>query len=1454
MASKKRSEAGTPKEDGDPIRRVYKELTRITSANYVTSRQAFKNYMQGGYGRDIDQEPARPGDAEDAKLYYTIMKAIELDEPAMNFVLSLAAQEIPAGHGDTLLRMLDERFQQPRRLHRSLVDVMHQVQNSISWDHDINMLQAQVERAMVKAKELIDPRRHPEVERHLVDHILCDVLPDNPFAPLKDAMEREAESSGKPLSVNTLFTKLRPSWSRYAAANVHNPVPHIVAIANDAMTEDPPAPRRGGRGRGGGRGGLRGRGRGGKCYFCDSPGHRQANCTAYAAARTAAIKANEAGSKQAALMTATTVYDDMAFFSDVARPKPSVFVDSLASAHITPKIGDLHGVRQIDEIELHTANGTVKASEAGTRILAIHDEAGEDHKLILNDCLFVPTCQASIFGAKAPVVLDGHESDTVYICRTEGQSELIISPKDATAEETHLLLRKVGRFDALPTQDLPSDGENGNAAMPALELSPQHQRALFLHRTLGHINLTALNKLLVEEGSQPIPARVLEVGCASCNAAKITKKHVPRESPHRDAVLRPGQRLSLDLSGPFPTKSLNGAYWKLTCIDRFSNHCRTFLLRRKADASDKILEYLHEMKSLGLQLQPTCTLQFDSEQVFLSQAHITQLESMGVRCRASPPYCKEKNGHVERAHRTIGEMARALLHDARPNILLQHGLLPDDKSNRAVATWEKFIGSAELLATAIYNDTPKRVLGWKSPNRVLADHLLEIGVDEPVARHVAHPKPSDKYHLFGATAYTWMPEQRRGHYEPRARKVLYIGYDPTTDSSRFFNPATKRVISAHHYAVAEQYFQDQEDARLIKILHQRAKSAPTEKQPVKETEDSAHTNQEDSPPCDILTLLPAMSCLSSEMDMDHECEPELFSAAFSVVAHQLSAKANSTPSPPTADPTSVQEALSGPHAEHWRAAMKEEAENLLKRGTWKLMKRKNVPEGCPILGLKTVLTLRHHADGSFKSYKAREAVKGYTQRAGIHYEETFAPASRTENVRMAIALAAYYDLELHTTDVSQAFTQSDVDRPLYTELPQSLRQVDADGDELVGMLKGALYGLKQASNLWWAKSKESLKEQGYVSLNSDPCFYNKEQDGSRVAAGADGLNIIVSHVDDFLHAAAEDEITASKRAVLESFEAKDGGEAQEYLSIHITRDRAAGTISLDQEAYAMRLLADTGMLDCNPITTPLEPNQKWNYEPDEKKGEYYLDPEAAKSYRSTVCRLAWLPINTRPDLCEVTSILQSCQNKPTSAHAAYLKRTLRFLKGTTGRALTYHRRKEGEPAIPQLFGISDASFNVEPEGRSRSGTTVFLAGAAIAWRSSKQRLPALSTCESETIATCDLVRDVGYFKGVLDELGLRQGTIPVFGDNRPSHDILNNPKVNRSTRHIALRYHFVRALVDSKEIAIHHIPTESMVADMLTKQLPRAKFETFTNMMVGNAPLPVEITRILKKKSRVTVV
>ena len=112
------------------------------------------------------------------------------------------------------------------------------------------------------------------------------------------------------------------------------------------------------------------------------------------------------------------------------------------------------------------------------------------------------------------------------------------------------------------------------------------------------------------------------------------------------------------------------------------------------------------------------------------------------------------------------------------------------------------------------------------------------------------------------------------------------------------------------------------------------------------------------PPCDILTLLPAMSCpaVLEEKNAEHESESELFSAAFSVVAHQISAKANSTPSPPTADPSSVKEALAGPHAEHWRAAMKEEAENLLKRGTWKMMKRKDVPKGCPILGLKTVLT------------------------------------------------------------------------------------------------------------------------------------------------------------------------------------------------------------------------------------------------------------------------------------------------------------------------------------------------------------------------------------------------------------------------------------------------------------------------------------------------------------------
>ncbi|XP_070020691.1 uncharacterized mitochondrial protein AtMg00820-like [Nicotiana sylvestris] len=117
-------------------------------------------------------------------------------------------------------------------------------------------------------------------------------------------------------------------------------------------------------------------------------------------------------------------------------------------------------------------------------------------------------------------------------------------------------------------------------------------------------------------------------------------------------------------------------------------------------------------------------------------------------------------------------------------------------------------------------------------------------------------------------------------------------------------------------------------------------------------------------------------------------------------------------------PKSVTEALSSPRKDEWMKAMKEELESMKTNKVWDLVE---LPLGRRAIGNKWVLKVKRKADGSIERYKARLVVKGFSQEAGIYYEEIFLPVVKFTTIRLLLAIVARLDLELHQMDVKIAF-------------------------------------------------------------------------------------------------------------------------------------------------------------------------------------------------------------------------------------------------------------------------------------------------------------------------------------------------------------------------------------------------------------------------------------------------
>ena len=182
----------------------------------------------------------------------------------------------------------------------------------------------------------------------------------------------------------------------------------------------------------------------------------------------------------------------------------------------------------------------------------------------------------------------------------------------------------------------------------------------------------------------------------------------------------------------------------------------------------------------------------------------------------------------------------------------------------------------------------------------------------------------------------------------------------------------------------------------------------------------------------------------------------------------------------------------------------------------------------------------------------------------------------------------------------------------------------------------------------------------------------------------------------------------------------------------------------------------------------------------------------------------------------ITNLARYSQD-PRQVHENALKRVFRYLKGTRELGLYYDRNDIG-----LLNGIADASWNVTPEAKSFSGYVVRLGMCLVTWKSKKQSTVALSTCEAETNALVDLVKEIKWIQGLLFEMKANECLsypVKLYSDSKSAIEISNNAVTHFRTKHFRLFYHFVRDEVSKRNIAIKFVSSEENLADVLTKNV-----------------------------------
>lgn len=418
---------------------------------------------------------------------------------------------------------------------------------------------------------------------------------------------------------------------------------------------------------------------------------------------------------------------------------------------------------------------------------------------------------------------------------------------------------------------------------------------------------------------------------------------------------------------------------------------------------------------------------------------------------------------------------------------------------------------------------------------------------------------------------------------------------------------------------------------------------------------------------------------------------------------------------------------------------------------------------------------------------------------------------------MLLALIAKYGLYCECSDVVAAFLESLVHEEIWVEQPHEF----TDGNPSHACkLNKALYGLKQASHEWYETLYAALKSMGFTRLEHDHCvFINHETKA-----------IIAAYVDDLLFIARNREIIKQLKQELDKrFNFKHLGDLKEYLGMQIIRNRDTQTIQVNQTKYIKQLLKQLGMEHCSSAKSPMEQA----YLAMAPEG-YTAPADDKKAYQSLMGALNWLSIMTRPDITYAVSNLSRSLNNPTPKHMHAAKRVLRYLAGTVNDGIQF-----GTGQCNGLEGFTDASYCDDYATSRSTGAYVFkLFNGPVAWQSKLQKLVATSTCESEYIAAAEACKEAIFLGPMLEELGYPEGESPVALniDNQAAMRLATNPTNHNATKHIRMRFHFVRQLAsETNEIQLRWIDTKGQAADPLTKAIGPINFSHARDLL-GLAP------------------
>lgn len=933
-----------------------------------------------------------------------------------------------------------------------------------------------------------------------------------------------------------------------------------------------------------------------------------------------------------------------------------------------------------------------------------------------------------------------------------------------------------------------------------------------VHKQLGHISYDRIIKLSKISSAIALTDNV-KVPCSDCMKAKICDAtHRTRSTPKQ---IDPAAALHFDTFGPIKTIGLDGQRFGVIGKDEASKFRFFEAVKSKEDVKNVVMRVITFLK-LTLNLSVLSIIS-DNGTEYVNNELKCFLDSRGILHIRSHPYCPQQNGFVEREVRTISELARTVINASKlPSKLWPQAceyacyILNRSLTNQNTIPIESLTGKPVAFQYHCAFGTRAFILNHNNRGKFdnKGDEVFCVGHTDRINTLKFYDKLSNKIVISSQFTLTneTNDEDLLGVDSNEVMFIDFVTLNHPVNTHQLEKQAEKsKEVDLN--LTFELPSHSQQDILNVQMQSDNVANEPDIPNVLLQSDSAANETEigdvRDGPlfgdriltkdwvmPCDTMNEEPVTSNRESvawtfdgnEERNNRPLRPRKevnYSLTRPYVYHRARYVTTNT------DDISFEVAMASNDKERWLEAMGEEMSALQRTGTYSLVTK---PPNANVINVMWVLRRKLKPNGELD--RARLVAKGFQQKYGIDYMDTYSPVACASIIRCLFVAVVQYDMQFATFDVKTAFLNAELSETIFVQQPKGF----SDDSQRVWKLNRTLYGLKQSSLMWSRTFTKKISKLGFKPLQTQACVFLRN----------DPFSVLVIYVDDGLVIAKNNEVIDSFLSEMECLFDIHRCDGKSYLGFQI--HRLEDKIIINQETFIRKCL-DKFMLDKSRVANI--PMTKYSVDDDSTL------LEEPNNFRQILGTLLYAAETSRLDIYYAVNQISRHQASQRVIDANKLQDILAYLNNTKSMGIMFSKV---EYPLVELY--TDADLAGDPiTGCSTSGYVMLYCKSPVIWKSRRQKMVATSSCFAETVAVFQALEATSPHIETLEEVGLEiKRPVTLYCDNISVIYSASQTPANAKTRlHLTVKRKRIKEAIDNKEVELTHVTSEKQLADVFTK-------------------------------------